>query len=111
MRIIKEETELKSVIGQGYAYIYKDKHGMDSLSVFKKNIDEVYCLNSLSDWEKHKNKNCVLVVNGPGCLWANPVIDGKIIRGMFGGCFIYTSNKIVMKGYSNPIKLMDRVER
>ena len=111
MRIIKEETELKSVIGQGYAYIYKDKHGMDSLSVFKKNIDEVYCLNSLSDWEKHKNKNCVLVVNGPKTLWAKPVIDGKIVSGMWGGCFIYTSNNIVMKGYSNPIRLMDRIER
>ena len=38
MRIIKEERELKSAIGQGYAYIYKDKHGMDSLSVFKKTL-------------------------------------------------------------------------
>ena len=108
MRIV----ENKSVIGQGIADVYKSGYGIDSLSVFNKNIDEVFCLKSLDDWEKHKNKNCVLVEKGPrDVLWAKPVIDGKIVSGMWGGCYIYSSNNVVMNGYPHPIRLMDRVER
>ncbi|MFA5153000.1 MAG: hypothetical protein WC554_10600 [Clostridia bacterium] len=106
-----KESDTVSAIGSGIADIYRSDH-IDSLSIFKK-VKKVFVAKNLEDGiEKSLDKkDVVLVVKGPhDVLWAKPVVDGKLVEGMFSGSFIYSSNGVVMKSYSHPIRLMDRVE-
>lgn len=72
----------------------------------------VTTVNSEIEAEKFKDKNCVIVegkwVGGDYELYAYPIINGKIKKGMFGGQFIYTSDSRLPD--SKPIRLMDRFE-
>ena len=111
---IKEEDNTKSVIGSGIADVFTDKH-IDTLGIIVgKKIQQVYVAKDIEDGVKRYNPKTppVLVIKGPAnVLWAKPITkDGKLVNGMSSGSFIYTSNNVVMKNYSHPIRLMDRVE-
>ena len=109
---LEESFGTVSDIGYGYAEIYRGDY-VDSLSVFKK-VDEVYVAKNLDDAidRSLKGEAVVLVTNAyKDILRAYPVVDGELIDGMWDGSFVYTSNNVVMKGYSHPIRLLARVER
>lgn len=108
---LEENFGTRSDIGSGYADIYRGKY-VDSLSVFK-NVDEVFVAKDLDSGIEMslKGKPVVLVTNAyKDVLRAYPIVDGEIVNGMWDGSFVYTSNGVVMKGYSHPIRLMARVE-
>ena len=110
-KIELKEGNRKSDIGSGYADIYRNH--IDSLAAFRKE-NEVYVAKDEEDAIKKslEGKATVLVTNAyKDTLRAYPVIAGELkLGGMFSGSFIYSSNNIVMKGYSHPIRLMDRFE-
>ena len=104
----------EGIIGSGIADIYMGKF-RDKLGIIvSTGATEVYVAKDIEDAIKHYGNKTPPVIIEKGqwdVLWAFPVDeDGEIIRGMFSGAFIYSSNGIVMKGYHHPIRLMDRNE-
>lgn len=73
---------MKSMIGHGTAYIFRNMH-KDSLAYFKDD-DNVYVAKDLEDAIEHSlgltgDNATVLVINGPhDVLWATPVINGVL---------------------------------
>jgi len=57
----------------------------------------------------HKKDNIVIIMTDGKVRWAFPVSqEGEVIRGMFSGAFIYTSDS---RFKSDPVRLMDRIEK
>jgi hypothetical protein len=110
--VLIESFDSKSDIGSGWAEIYRGSF-IDSLSVFK-DVDEVFVAKDLESGIELslKGRPVVLVTNAyKNVLRAFPIVEGQLLtQGMFDGSFIYTSNDVIMKGYSHPIRLMARIE-
>jgi hypothetical protein len=107
--------ETRSDIGSGYAEIFRASgRSKASLNAFW-NDNEVYLAKDLESGIEKSLKSTepvVLVTNSyKDILRAYPIINGSLrLDGMYGGSWVYTSDSGVMKGYSHPIRLMDRFE-
>lgn len=100
------------VLGSGMVSIFRSDFGRDPLSYFKDD-DRIFIARDIEDARKREQngEKVALIINGPlDVLWCCPVINGELKQGMFSGAFVYTSNDVVMTGYSHPIRLMDRFE-
>jgi len=100
------------VLGSGMVSIFRSDFGRDPLSYFKDD-DRIFIARDIEDARKREQngEKVALIINGAlGVLWCCPVINGELKQGMFSGAFVYTSNDVVMTGYSHPIRLMDRFE-